>query len=176
MTFPDTSKIIQRPAPLQAIHLLSDNFSYTEATRSQAAEELGLPNHPDQATLEVMYKVAVKMEKVRNILGDKAININSWVRVPEVNIAVGGTGTSQHCKGEAIDFTCASFGTPLEICKKIIANKELIGYDQLIFEHTWVHISFAILSGKPRGQVLSLIRGKRYAPGLTDIDGKSLEG
>lgn len=164
--FPTSGSVIH--TPLQTIHLLSENFSYTEAIRSNKATELGIDNTPSQDVLEIMYKTAVKMEKVRNILGDLPISINSWNRVPDVNVAVGGTRTSQHCKGEAVDFTCKAFGTPLDICRKLIENKDLIGYDQLILEHTWVHISFAILTGNPRSQVLSLLANKNYAVGLTD--------
>jgi hypothetical protein len=53
----------------------------------------------------------------------------------------GGSATSDHQKGFAIDFTCPDFGTPLECVKKISASD--IQFDQLIQEGTWIHISFA---------------------------------
>lgn len=152
---------------------LSENFDYEEAVASETAERKGIDNfHTSYEILETMKKTAVKMEKVRVVLGDKPVRINSWYRSPALNLAVGGSSQSQHCKGEAVDFICPRFGSPLRICQEIIKNKELINFDQLILEHTWVHISFAISSGKPRGQVLSLLNGGKYAAGLTDKTGK----
>lgn len=164
-----------QPTLHPVINYLSDHFTLEEATASETAARDGLDNQPAPEVLEVMYKTAVKMEKVRNLLGDLPIHINSFYRSPAVNEAVGSKPSSQHTKGEAVDFICPTFGTPLDICKILIANKDLIGFDQLILEHTWVHISFAILSGKPRSQVLSLLTGGKYSVGLTDKSGKSYE-
>ena len=155
--------------------MLSEHFSLAEAITSETAERHNIDNTPTPEVLNTMYKTAVKMEKVRNILGDIGIHINSWNRVPQVNALVGSFSNSQHIKGEAVDFICPRFGTPLDICKKIIENKSLIQYDKLILEHTWIHISFAILSGVPRDQVLSLLSNGHYAAGLTDRDGVKYE-
>jgi zinc D-Ala-D-Ala carboxypeptidase len=111
---------------------------------------------------------------VRAALGNKAIHINSWYRCPELNEVVGGVAHSQHVIGEAVDFVCPDFGAPVSICRKLIELKDLIRYDQLIMEGTWVHISFAISTGKPRNQVLSLLRNGSYAQGLTDKQGHQL--
>ncbi len=155
--------------------MLSTNFSLEEATVSEVAARFDLTNVPDSDTLSVMYKAATKLEKVRALLGNKPIHINSWYRSPVLNIAIGGSKTSQHPYGEAIDFICPEFGSPLDVCRLIITNKDLINYDQLILEHGWIHISFAIRSGSPRNQVLSLLKGGHYAVGLTDIKGNNLE-
>ena len=64
--------------------------------------------------------------------------------------AIGGSSTSAHCRGEAVDFTAPAFGTPKEICKAII--KSGIVFDQLIFEGAWVHIAF---DATPRRSVLT---------------------
>jgi hypothetical protein len=146
-----------------------------ESITSETAERKGIDNHPSAAVLEVMDKSAMGMEKIRAVLMNKAIHINSWYRSHDLNKIIGGVDTSQHIDGEAIDFICPIFGDPLAICKAIIAQKELIRFDQLILEHTWVHVSFAILSGKPRGQVLSLLSSGKYALGLTDKNGVSYE-
>jgi hypothetical protein len=150
--------------------LLSPHFTLAEATKSDTAKALKLDNTPDNATFEVILKTAAHMEVVRKLLG-KRIKINSWYRSPEVNLAVGSKPSSQHTKGEAVDWVCPTAGTPAEVCKILVANKDLIKFDQLILEHTWIHISFAILSGKPRGQVLSLLKSGNYATGLTTSTG-----
>lgn len=153
---------------------LSENFSLEEATISGTASRLGIDNTPTPVQQNVMFRAAIKLEKVRNLLGDKAMHIDSWYRSQQLNAAVGGVPSSQHTYGEAIDFICPLYGSPLSICRKIVENQDLIGYDQLILEHTWVHVSFAILSGKPRGQVLSLLSSGGYSVGLTDAKGVQL--
>jgi hypothetical protein len=76
--------------------------------------------------------------------------------------------------GEAVDFISPTYGSPLQVCKQIIGYGDIINFDQLILEHSWVHISFAISSGNPRKQVLSLLQSGGYAQGLTDKHGNKL--
>ena len=70
---------------------------------------------------------------------------SSWLRVEELNEFIGGSKTSDHMTGYAVDFSCAKFGTPAEIVKAI--QQSCLTYDQLILERVggkeWVHISFA---------------------------------
>lgn len=153
---------------------LSDHFSLDEAIASETASRKGIDNMPSLADKLIMQKTAVKLEKVRALLGNRSIHINSWFRCRNLNFAIGSKDSSQHIKGEAVDFICPSFGSPADICKELVAHKDLIQFDQLILEHTWVHISFAILSGKPRYEVLSLLGNGGYVIGLTDKTGKSL--
>jgi hypothetical protein len=58
-----------------------------------------------------------------------------------LNTKVGGSATSQHCKGEAIDI---SGGDKVENKKLFDWCKENLDFDQLINEYdfTWVHISY----------------------------------
>lgn len=150
---------------------LSPHFTYLEATNSDTARKNNTNNSPGTDELFAMFYTASKMEQVRRILGDKAIRINSWYRSPNLNAAVGGSKTSQHMKGEAVDFTCPSAGTPVDICKKLISSG--LSFDQLIYEHSWVHISFKNPDGLNRKQVLTLVNGK-YVSGITDKQGKEL--
>jgi hypothetical protein len=128
---------------------LSPHFTLEEFTRSEAATRKGLDNTPDADTLEVLRSTAIGLEEVRALL-DAPIEVTSGYRSPKVNSAVGGSATSQHCKGEAVDFRAPQFGTPLEICREIMASD--IVFDQLIYEGTWVHISFA---SQPRRSMLT---------------------
>lgn len=152
---------------------LSTHFSLAEAIKSDTAERLGINNTPPTSAVAVMRQSAMEMEVVRAFIGTP-IKINSWFRCLELNRALKSKDTSQHIIGEAIDFVSPEFGTPLDICKFIIQHKDNIPFDQLILEHSWVHISFAILSGKPRGQVLSLLATGAYASGLTNKLGNPL--
>jgi len=151
---------------------LSEHFSLTEATRSSTAARLGIDN--TQVSPEVLANArltATRMEKVRLIL-ESPIHIDSWIRCLLLNRALKSKDTSQHLLGLAVDFVSPTFGTPLAICQKLIQYQDLLRFDQLILEHTWVHISFCSPDSKPRGQVLTLLKTGRYAKGLTDIEGK----
>ena len=86
-------------------------------------------------------KIAAEgMQKIRELL-DNPIFISSGYRSPKLNKAIGGSATSAHCFGYAVDFKCPNFGAPYEVTKKIIDSG--LKFDQIIWEGTWVHISFA---------------------------------
>jgi putative chitinase len=141
---------------------LSEHFSLEEATASETATRLGINNQPNEQQLENMKKAAEGMEKVRALLG-KSIHVNSWLRLPEVNVAVGGSKISSHMDGWAVDFVCKDFGNPLAVCQAIEAAG--IQFDQLIHEYsTWTHLSFA---PEMRGQKLTIFRPEgKYKIGL----------
>lgn len=120
---------------------LSEHFTLDEFTFSETAVRKGLDNTPpNDAIMSNLRLLASNMEKVRALLNNP-IKVNSAFRSPAVNVAIGGSMKSHHCLGYAIDFTCPKFGTPREICSAIM--KSDIQYDQLIYEGTWVHLSFA---------------------------------
>lgn len=145
---------------------LSEHFTLEEATYSETAVRMGIPNQPSTLQLENMKHAAEQLEKIRALLG-KPMHINSWLRLPEVNVAVGGSKISSHMDGWAIDFTCAGFGDPLAVCKAIAASG--IKFDQMIHEFArWTHISFA---PEMRGQQLTIFRpNNSYLPGLLTAD------
>lgn len=149
---------------------LSPNFTLAEATASSTAERLNLLNTPPTSALLTMQETARYMEVIRAIL-NSPINVSSWYRCPALNKAVGSKDTSQHRLGEAVDFKSPEYGSPLYVCKAIMQHRSVIPFDQLILEHSWVHISFSILNGNPRGQVLSLLSSGHFASGLTDAQG-----
>lgn len=145
--------------------ILSEHFSLEEATHSDTAIRLGINNQPDARQLENMKKAAIGMEQVRALLG-KSISVNSWIRLPEVNVAVGGSKVSSHMDGWAIDFV-SPFGTPYAVCKAIEASG--IKFDQMIHEYgKWTHISFA---PEMRQQKLTIFNPqKKYLIGILTAD------
>jgi putative chitinase len=145
--------------------ILSEHFSLEEATHSDTAIRLGINNQPNASQLENMKKAAIGMEQVRALLG-KSISVNSWIRLPEVNVAVGGSKVSSHMDGWAIDFV-SPFGTPYAVCKAIEASG--IKFDQMIHEYgKWTHISFA---PEMRQQKLTIFNPqKKYLPGILTED------
>ena len=148
-----------------ALIKVSPHFSLLEITYSDRALKLGVSNTPGMEDLIACVRTAQEMEKVRALLNGP-IKVNSWYRSEVLNSSLGSKPTSQHRIGEAVDFICPSYGTPFRICKRVSDSD--LQFDQLILEHSWVHISFAIRSQVPRRQVLSLLANGAYATGLTD--------
>jgi hypothetical protein len=142
---------------------LSPHFTLEEFTTSDTARQLGLSNQPTPDMLQRLKQTAAEMEKIRALLGGLPITVNSAFRSPAVNSAVGGVPGSAHQQAYAVDFTCAAFGTPFDVCKKIAASP--LKFDQLIHEkRVWIHISFAPTM---RRQLLTLpADGGDYVSGI----------
>ena len=142
---------------------LSDHFTLAEFTASQTAARKGIKNQPSAEILERLKSTAANMEKVRAVLG-KPVTVSSAYRSPALNKAVGGSPSSAHVQGYAVDFNCHAFGSPLEVARTIQGAG--IQYDQLIHEFgSWVHISF-----DPRMRSMELTIGRNgTAPGLNPL-------
>jgi len=143
-----------------------------EFTKSQTAERKGIDNTPQGEHLDAAKALFEKVvQPVRDHFGPTVIN--SGYRSPELNEAVGGSATSQHCKGEAADIEVPGVPNP-ELAQWIHDNLE---FDQLILEFVtvgipdsgWVHVSYKA-DGENRKSVLTAKRidGKTvYENGLT---------
>lgn len=145
---------------------LSAHFTLEELTASDYATRKGIDNTPTTEALSNLHLLSSGLERVRYIL-DSPMHINSGYRCPKLNSALGGSSKSQHMEGLAADFTAPSFGTPKEICEAIADHEDFIAFDQLIYEGTWVHVSF---SDQPRGSILTAHFGNgvtNYTKGLS---------
>ena len=129
---------------------MTPHFSIDEVEHSNTAERVGIPNKLPEHLKSNALVTAQGMEDVRSLLG-KPIPISSWYRSPRLNSYIGGAKASQHLLAQAVDFICPAFGTPYKIADAI--RKSNIQFDQLIYEYTWVHISF--VAANPRRQVLT---------------------
>lgn len=143
---------------------LSKHFSLHEMTRTST----GLPNNPPPEVLERLQITADGMEEVRGLLLNYKIQVHSGYRSPEVNKAVGGSKNSDHLRGDACDFTCERYGSPLAICLDL--KDSGIKYDQLIQEGTWVHISFGPrMRRETLTKVITADGQTTYQRGLTNV-------
>lgn len=144
---------------------LSAHFTLSELTFSATAVRKGIPNIAPPAIIDQLILTADRMEKVRDLLGGKPIRVLSGYRSPAVNTAVGGSKTSAHRTGHAVDFVCPEFGTPSQVAAHLA--KHLTGYDQIIEEFgDWVHVGFG-----PNKRMQKLTARKvggqtRYTPGI----------
>jgi len=125
---------------------ISKHISYKEGVYSRTATRLGIKNDPNAEQMENMIAIAEEVfEPLRMWVGGP-IKINSFFRSPELNKAIGGSGKSQHCQGQAIDLD-DTFGraTNAEMYEFI---KKHLDFDQMIWEFgddenpDWVHVSY----------------------------------
>ena len=121
---------------------LSKNFALSEVTHSNTAKRLGISNEP---TKEHMDKLEMLIRSIIQPLRDSIgpIRISSGYRNPSLNRAIGGSSSSQHCKGEALDIQFWEMG---QMNNKVIYDWILdsgIEFDQMIneFNYSWIHIS-----------------------------------
>ena len=126
--------------------MISKHISDREGVYSTTATRKGIDNTPNDGQLLNMVTIAEEIfEPLRSYVGGP-IKINSFFRSPELNKAIGGSGKSQHCHGQAIDID-DTFGrmTNAEMYKFI---KDKLEFDQMIWEFgdddnpDWVHVSY----------------------------------
>lgn len=80
-------------------------------------------------------RLALALEKVRTILGNRPMTITSGYRTVKHNQAIGGAKNSWHLKGLAADFIVEGM-TPQEVQKKL----DPIWDGGLEYAPTWTHL------------------------------------
>jgi len=122
---------------------ISKHITFDEATQSPTALRNGITNEPTSEILNNMQRVANACFEPLRVWYGKPIKINSFFRCTLLNEKVGGSKTSQHVKGEAIDI---SAGSKEENKKLFDWCKANLKFDQLIneYNYSWIHISFSI--------------------------------
>ena len=156
---------------------LSKHFKLEEFEKSMTATRKGIENKADSGIIKNLTDLCYGVLEPVRAKFEKPIIITSGYRSPELNRAIGSkSDTSQHCKGEAVDFEIAGVSN-LQVALWIQNNTD---FDQLILEFWkdgepnsgWVHCSYK--EGSNRKQVLTF-DGKSYTNGLPDAkwsDGK----
>ena len=150
---------------------LSKNFTLKELTKSSTAVRHGINNNPDkEQMINLVVLTNCVLQKIRDAHG--RVDVNSGLRVLELNPAIGSGDSSQHVQGMAADIECPSISN-MELAEWIRDNLE---FDQLILEFYtpqdptsgWVHVSYN--KEENRKRVLRAVKndGKTvYQEGLT---------
>lgn len=171
---------------------LSEHFTLEELTYSDTAKAKGINNKPTALHKKILKHTAqYLLEKVRTLLNEKyktyqrkkvkyvALRITSGYRCEKLNVAVGGSNTSQHCNGSACDVEAVIVFnngskivlpyTELYADIKQWTKEKKISVDQCIQECTrdsqWVHISHHP-SGRTCDRRMFLI----YSKGMYRLD------
>lgn len=119
---------------------LSKSFTLEEMTTSQEAARAGLKNKPSE---EAIANLKALCENVLQPLRDrirKPIVVSSGYRSVTINRIIGGSSTSQHTKGQAVDFIVPGMSVADVVT---LIRKMDLPIDQTINEYnSWVHVSY----------------------------------
>lgn len=147
---------------------LSKNLKLSECVKSEAALRAGLDNWPESSDIICNLKnVAINVWQPVRDHYKIPMAPTSGYRSVEVNRLIGGSKTSQHVKGEALDFEVPGVSN-FEVATWIRDNCE---FDQLILEFYtpgvpnsgWIHASYR--EGANRKECLTF-DGKTFLKGL----------
>ena len=143
--------------------------------KSQTAVRKGISNKAGSGEIKNLTDLCYEVLEPVRAKFDKPIIITSGYRSPELCEAIGSKATSQHTKGEAVDFEIAGVSN-LQVALWLTNNVNFDQYIQEYYDGTpssgWCHVSY--VEGSNRKQVLTF-DGKSYTNGLPDAkwrDGK----
>lgn len=150
---------------------LTENFSLAEMVKSETALRQNLDNTPSDTEIENLRQLCANiLQPLRDAYG-RGIKVNSGFRHPNVNAAVGGSRTSDHCRGQAADIEIPGIAN-YDLAKYISEN---FWYTQIILEFYtpgipdsgWVHVSYNPADLKCQTLTAMKENGKTvYKPGL----------
>ena len=130
-------------------------FTLRELTKSDTAIRKGIKNVPSKSEEDNLIALVENiLDPLREAYG-KPIIVTSGYRCEELNRLIGGSKTSQHKSGQAVDIRTIT-DTPEENKKLYdLIIKLNLPFDQLIDEYNfdWVHVSY---SPKNRKQILKI--------------------
>lgn len=139
--------------------------------KSEYALRHGIKNEPNEEQLQNLIQLAQKvLQPVRDAF-KKGVKVNSGLRVPELNRAVGGSPTSDHTRGQAADIEIPGVSN-YALAKWILENLDftqviLEFYTQGVPDSGWVHVSYDPSNLKKQALTAVKQDGKTvYLPGL----------
>lgn len=124
---------------------ITKNFTLCELTKSEYATRKGIDNTaPNEAVVNLVILTKKVLQPIRDKLGP--VIVTSGYRSPELNRAVGGSKTSDHCRGVAVDFEVLGMDN-MDVARWIRDN---LTFKQLILEFYnegdptsgWIHLSY----------------------------------
>lgn len=137
---------------------LSQYVSLSEVTKSDTATKRGIDNSPTPEHLENLKVICTEVfDKVREHF-DVPIFISSGYRSAALNKAIGGSSTSDHNLGKALDLDQDFKGNGVTNKQVFDYIRQNLDFDQLIWEFgsndnpDWVHVGYR--KGANRKQIL----------------------
>jgi len=143
---------------------LSPNFTLAEFCKSQTATRNNIDNIPTDETIRnnIIAVATNILQPIRNNF-EIPFSPNSGYRSPELNEKIGGSKTSQHCKGQAVDIEVPTISN-LELANWCSV---MLNFDQIILEYYkegepssgWIHISYNLENNRKKYLTFD---GKQY--------------
>lgn len=155
------------------------HFTMEELTRSDTARVHNIDNTPTeehaQNLVDTVCNLADPLRErwavicANEKLGTPQIRVSSGYRSRQLNAAVGGSTTSAHSFGYALDLIPmnGNLARFKEVCREFLKGRK---FDQMISEDenaagvpAWIHVGYKTGDGRQRKQFLSMVGGK-YIP------------
>jgi len=149
---------------------LSEHFLLRELCKTKT----GIENVPNEEQVENLKRVCRwleelrlrynlnKKEKIKNKDEEEPIIINSGFRSAEVNKAVGGSPSSNHLTGCAVDIRCIGIEQALRYAAILldIADLNREDYDELLVEQKgsviWIHFAVRPTGNRRKGRLMQV--------------------
>lgn len=141
---------------------ISEHLTWAEATVTQFDRDpdirMAQDNPPMQVRVNLLRLAVDLFEPARMIVGP--MRVNSGYRCPKLNALIGGSKSSAHMDGRALDLV------PIRIsvteAMRRIARSDL-PFDQVIWElGRWIHLGAAERDKAPRRQRLAMFHAGLY--------------
>ena len=152
--------------------MLTNNFSLHEMIKSETAIRRDMDNtpHSDEVVQNLTTLCEQVLQPLRDVYG-VGIKVNSGYRSPDVNAAVGGSRTSDHCKGQAADIEIpgvANKDLALYIRDNFYFTQLILeGYIEGIPDSGWVHVSYDDNNLKQQVLTAVFVKGRAvYSNGI----------
>jgi len=126
---------------------LSNNLSLKEVLKSNTAERLNIDNSPTLSHLKNLKYLAEEVFQPLRDFAGSAIHVNSGYRGPELNTAIGGSKSSHHMIGCALDLDNDNKNSEFTNVDIFNYIKDYLPFTQLIWEFgddkspAWVHVA-----------------------------------
>jgi len=126
---------------------LSKNLWLSEVTKSNTAKRRSISNIPTQEHKENLVYLAENLFQPLRDEAGSPIYVNSGYRSKELNKAVGGSKTSHHCIGAALDLDNDNKNSEWTNADIFFFIKDNLQFTSLIWEFgddqkpAWVHVS-----------------------------------
>lgn len=150
---------------------LSPHFSLSEFTKSQTAVRRNIDNTPSLTVIDNLQLLVDNVLQPIRLHFGLPITISSGYRSPQLNTAIGGSATSDHCLGMAADIEIIGVDNK----QLAIYIRDNLPFTQLILEFYtkgvadsgWVHVSYDKADIKKQVLSAAKVNGKTtYLQGL----------
>jgi D-alanyl-D-alanine dipeptidase len=135
---------------------LSEHLTIAEFEKSNSAGSIS--NKMNEKEISAAKLLAEKVFEPLRAFRGGPIKVNSGFRSKTLNAKIGGSKTSQHTKGEAIDLPLTS--------DEFHFIKDNLEFDQLIWEFgsdkkpAWVHVSYSATNNRKQVLRATKVNGK----------------